>query len=778
MRVMHALRVLEFDAVRQRLAYHCETSLGTAAAEVLEPTFDRDDVWRQQALTAEAYELLAHHAPPSLGAVRDLRNALDRARKGGALNGGELYAVGEAFQSMRLFRDALRPRQESAPELWRHAEALPVQDRLERILFDSLDGDGSVKDGASPALTQLRQRKKTTNARLQERIHSYTSGPKRELLSDPIVTVRDGRYVIPLKAENRGKIRGIVHDTSSTGATVFLEPEDVLQLGNALREIEAAERAEEQKVLVNLSSRVGAVGREGMEGIEAAGFLDLQLAKAKLGFAMKASRPLPLEGHGIEIQGGRHPLIDIEQAVPLDLTVGREHLGVLITGPNTGGKTVALKTVGLYALMAQSGLMLPGLHIRFGPFTQVWADIGDEQSLQQSLSTFSGHIRNIAEALKFLRKGALVLFDELGAGTDPAEGAALARAILLTMQKKEAVIVASTHYGELKAFAYNTPGFVNAAMEFDPKTLRPTYRLLMGAPGASQALRIAERYGIPTEVVELAKEGLSEQQQDIALMLERLEQAQRQARIAQGEADRRLNELKRKESEASRKLAEADEIRRTANTKAQAVIEDALREIRLEAARLFDELKRAPQKTEDVRRGLKELQEVGGAFAKEVGPKKSKPAPASEPITKGMAVKVEGYTQVGTVLEEPKDGQAIVQMGILRMTVPVSDLRPSGAPTKAEVKPRTNLSLQKAQTAHTEIQLINMRAEDAKEELERFIDDAVLAGLHSVRIVHGKGEGILRKVTQDYLRRHKSVASYRDGEPGEGGAGVTIALFK
>jgi DNA mismatch repair protein MutS2 len=694
------------------------------------------------------------------------------------LGGQELFGIAEAMSAMRSLKTFLQQRTIDYPHLAPFGISMPDQPRLEAALIDALDSDGSLKDGASPTLSSIRQRKKSAVSRIQERIQSYVNGKTREWLSDPIYTVRDGRYVIPLKSENRGKIRGIVHDTSASGQTVYLEPEDVLQLGNALKELESSERVEELKILTSLSGKVGAVAIEIAGGIEAASEVDFALAKARLGFAMKASMPERRQKAYLEVRSGRHPLLEHEKVVPLDLTVGKGR-SVLITGPNTGGKTVAIKAVGLFVLMAQSGLMVPAIDVKLGTFSQVWADIGDEQSLQQSLSTFSGHIKNIGEALKFLKDGSLVLLDEVGAGTDPAEGAALAQAILQRMSNKGATILASTHYGELKAFAYQNDAFQNAAMEFDSKSLRPTYRLLLGSPGASHALRIAERYGIPADVVEEARANVGQQAQDLAQMFEQLELSQRQARIAQGEADRRLAELKRTEQKTAQKLEEADEIRRTASSKANETIELALREIRLEAARLFDELKKAPGDTkaqEKVRQGLKDLQAAGSDFAKEIGPKPVRRA-TGVTLIKGMTVKIAGYAQTGQLLEEPKGKSALVQVGPLRMTVPVNTLEPADRPIE-RMKPRSNIRLQKAMTASTEIHLRQMRAEEAVQELERFLDDAMLAGVPSVRIVHGKGEGILRKITQDYLRRSPHVSSYVEAGPAEGGSGVTVATFK
>lgn len=769
----HALRVLEFDTIRQSLAAQCETSLGEAEAYQLEPKWNAEEVWNLLAQTEESYKLLSMDAPPPLGGVRDIRKALKIASKGGGLGGDELYQVGTTLAALRTFKVFLNSKKATFPRLWALAEAFTEEKRIEERLLHSLDSDGSVRDEASDSLGEHRRKIRGTNSKITERIQSYTTGKTRELLSDPIYTVRDGRYVIPLKAENRGKIKGIVHDTSSTGATIYLEPEDVLQLGNALREAEAAERQEVARILNELSDLVGTIAGPANIAVEASGQVDLLLAKGRLGFSLKGCMPQPAQGHMLKLEGGRHPLIDPQAVVPTDLVVGQDFEGLLITGPNTGGKTVAMKCAGLVVAMAQSGLMPAARDVRLGPFTQIWADIGDEQSLQQSLSTFSSHIKNIAEALKYLKKGALVLLDEVGAGTDPAEGAALARAILEGLRNKGARIIASTHYGELKAFAFSAEGFSNAAMEFDSKSLRPTYRLLMGAPGASHALKIAERYGIPREVVERAKEGLTEQQQDIAAMLERLEVSQKQARAAQSEADKRQAELRVLEETAKRKLAEADDIRRNVHAKATETIESALRVIRLEAAQIFDEIK-AGKPIEEARKKLKDLQEIGQEAAEEYKAPVPKRGDAPQ-LVKGMAVRVQGYSQTGTLLETPSGKQVQIQVGSLKLKVSVDALTPI-APERA--KTGMSSSLQKAMSATTEVQLRHMRAEDAEELLDKFLDEAVLAGLHQVRIVHGKGEGILRQVTRDMLKRHKAVKSYRDGDATEGGQGVTIAVFK
>jgi DNA mismatch repair protein MutS2 len=776
---VHALKVLEFGEIRAALSRHAETALGIELAAEIHPSFDVAEVTEQLAATAEAYAALGEASVPPLYRARDLRASFKRASKKGVLGGLELYQIAEALLTMRTLRSFLINRAEDYPRLHRWVPALFEEERLEGLLLAVIESDGSLRDDASPALSQARQRKKAAAARIQDRIQQYLSGKTRELLSDPIYTIRDGRYVIPLKAENRGKIRGIVHDVSASGQTIFLEPEDILQMGNALREAEAAEKTEEMRLLTVYSERVGTVADPAIGSLEATAAIDVVFAKARYGYEIKGCHPLLVPGPSkIEVNHGFHPLLNREIAVPLDIQVSAG-ASVLITGPNTGGKTVAIKAVGLFMLMAQSGLMLPAHEVKISPFTQIWADIGDEQSLQQSLSTFSGHLKNIADALRWMKPGALVLLDELGAGTDPAEGAALAVSILREMDRRGAVILASTHYGELKAFAYEDPHFTNAAMEFDAKTLKPTYRLLMGSPGASQALRIAERYGIPKEIVDQARLEIGTQARDIARMLEQLEASQKQARIAQGEADRRTEELRRSEQRSAKKLAEADEIRRTAHLKANEVIEAALREIRLEADRLFTELRRdgTEQTRSKVRRGLRDLDEAGRGLAQEFAPVSPRATvPSGLTFRKGDPVKIQGYTQAGIVAEEPKGGKATVQVGPLRLTVALSSLEPAAAP-RLKSRPAQSGQLQKAMTAGTEIQLISQRAEEAQRELEKFVDDSILGGVPSIRIVHGKGQGILRNVVQDYLRRHPQVREFRDGEPAEGGAGVTIATF-
>lgn len=775
----HALAVLEWGKVVARLVAACETDLGRARAGDAVPSFDADEVWAELDKTREA-DTLRNSGLPSLMGVRDVRAAVTIASKGAVCDGRSLYQVGTTLKAMGAARKSVAEA-DGLPLLQALAEDLPDLPNIVALIEKSLESDGHVLSDASPELAAARRRKAQAVQRGQERIQSYVSGKTREWLSDPLHTTRNGRLVVPLKAEYKGRIKGIVHDTSASGQTVYLEPDDVVQAGNQVREAEVAERAEEERILARISAVVGDEVDAVKAGLDAATELDVLFARARFGADIEGCLPTRGPDHSIRLTKARHPLLDAAVAVPLSLSLGDDNDTVLITGPNTGGKTVGIKTVGLAVAMAQAGMMVDAFECKLGCFTQIWADIGDEQSLQQSLSTFSAHIKNIAEALKGLRCGALVLLDEVGAGTDPTEGASLARALLVAFQRGGAKTMASTHYGELKVLATNQPGFVNAAMEFDLKSLRPTYHLLLGTPGSSHALKIAERYGIPPDVVKDATEGLGEQALDVARMIEKLEASQRLAQRAQGEADRLANRLRQVEKEAEERIARADETRRRVREQAAAQLEEVLREIRLETVDVFESVKRDPsqQNLDKARQRLKAVQEVGQGAVREMRPNPPKTEPrAPAVISPGMTVRVTGFEGKGVILEAPKGRNVLVQMGALKMTVTVDRLTPvENAPAKIK-KQGTSHQLQRAQTVQREVHLRHMRAEDAIETLEKFLDEAILAGAPSVRIVHGKGEGVLRQVTQDVLRQNRAVRSFHLADAQEGGEGVTVAQLQ
>ncbi len=780
---MHSLEVLEFNLIRSKLSDHCESELGKTRAHQLMPDWNAELVWKNQDLSREA-DRVSQHGIPSLKGLRNLSEDVKMASRGRQLDGVTLWRTGQSLLVLSRLQDSLLNLIEDDSALFGLFSQIPDLADLGFRLDSSLDGDGSVLDGASIELSRLRTSATQFAKNSVDLIQKYVSGRQRDLLSDPLFTQRNGRYVLPLKAEHRGKIRGIVHDSSASGQTIYVEPDDVVSITNRHREALAMAKAEEERILAELSGLVGLNATEIVLGLDAGGAFDELFARVRLKIEWSGCWAEPSSTPAfLNLQNARHPGLEYSIAVPLSIQLGGELRGVLITGPNTGGKTVAIKTVGLAVALVQSGLPVPAVHCDFGVFSQIWADIGDEQSLQQSLSTFSGHIKNIAAALKSMKKDCLVLMDEVGAGTDPAEGAALAQALLVAFRDGGAIILASTHYGELKLFASSEDGFVNASMEFDLKSLGPTYRFLMGTPGSSHAFRIAARYGIPDNVIEKAEAGFSQQEKDISRMIEELESAQKRARQAQSEADRLAARLRKLEAETDEKLAAAEDARTKVRRRMSEELDELLRQMRIEAVELFDAVKKNPtQKSIDhARAKLADLQDVGKSFSRDLRPaEKIVKAASIGEIQKGMQVKVLGLNVTGVVLEPPKGKKVSVQAGALRMDVEINKLIPIGMiqPTAVKSKRRSSkLVVEKAISAQKEIHLRHYRAEDAKEELEKFVDDCLLAGLQRVRIVHGKGEGVLRKVTREYLRSHSGVAKFYDGDAEEGGQGVTIVEF-
>lgn len=781
---MHALRVLDFERVLDQVAEHAHTDFGKTAVRRIAPEFDTRSVAARVEETREATQLIRAGSVSDLHGLTDVRSALQRTAKGSVLGAADLYAIGRSLSVVQQLRLAVKPSLDRVTALLPYVDQLCDDEGLAARLTESFDADGEVNDAASVELSKLRARRRSLLQSAQAKIQSYVSGSTRDYLSDAIVTQRQGRFVIPLKAEHRGKVKGIVHDTSTTGQTLYVEPQDVLEIGNRVRETEAAEKAEIERILKAMSAAVGAKAALFAAGIEAGMELDVIFARARYGLVTSGELPDLDSAPGILLKRARHPLLPKESAIPMDIVLGKEVQAWLITGPNTGGKTISLKTVGLAVAMAQSGIPFPCEKIQLGPYTQIWADIGDEQSLEQSLSTFSGHIRNIAEALNEMKSGALVILDEVGAGTDPAEGAALARAILLTLIEKGAHTMASTHYGELKLLSANFPEIGNASMEFDLKSLRPTYRLVLGIPGSSHALKIARRYQMPESVILKAEAEVGEQQQDIARMIQQLEQAEKRANRAQGEADRLANQLRKVEAEAQAKLAEAKERRRTARQDAADELEAALRELRREAENIFEELKRRPtdQGMQHARQRLQEVQGRAQKRAQSLKPKTPKPTFDPHHLAKGVRVKLTSTSQTGTLLSDPRNGKVEVQVGAFRMQVAVNQIQaiepeaPS-APARAQ-RSSGKLTMDRASRIAPELHLRHMRAEDASLALADYIDDAILAGLTNVRIVHGKGGGVLREVVHDQLRTHRHVREFTLAPADEGGDGVTIATLK
>jgi len=731
--------------------------------------------------TGEASRLLESGETPTYSNARDVAEAVAFAGKGSALPGSELYRIGETLGAMARLRKYIASSRDAVPGLWIIAERLAYLPKLKEDIETAIGPDGEVFDGASATLKTIRTRKTSQLRKITEKLQSLISGSFKGYLQEALYTQRDGRYVIPVKAQFRGKVPGIVHDSSGSGQTVFVEPEVIVGEMNKLRELEGAEREEVERILAALAAKVGQSSEEIIAGLSALVEIDAIFAKARYSFAAQGCEPALDDGHFMSIRQGHHPLIDREFSIPLDIDIGGKHKSLIITGPNTGGKTVSLKVIGLYALMVGCGIFPPAKKISFGPFTGVRADIGDEQSLQQSLSTFSGHLKNIARIFQNASSGALCLFDEIGAGTDPREGAALGKAILTELLNRGAVIGASTHYGELKEFALTNERLASAAMEFDLKTLKPTYHLIPGATGSSHAFEISRRYGIPDEVIQSAEEMIGSEAADERSKLNYLDELIREAQEDRAEADAHRASI---ESQIKNLEKERRELRLkfdNAREKAEEAVADALRNARDRYRHLSDTISAlsvSGSEKECLREEARQLQ-TGLASARQAlhVPKKAR----AEVLALGMEVAVQGHQHIGKVIEIGKTGKVGVQMNQLKITVRAEDVSPvirqADAKKKAALE-RNRTSMSHSETISSELIIRQMRAEDAKEDLDRFFDDAALAGLERARIVHGKGDGVLRRIVRQFLSARNDVAAFNEAPTDQGGSGVTIVEFR
>ncbi|MCS7282468.1 MAG: endonuclease MutS2 [Anaerolineae bacterium] len=785
-------QTLELPKILERLAAHASFSVGAEKARHLTPSRNLSEVRERLATTAEARRFLAERPQTDLGGVRDLRPLVEAARRSVLLSPSDLLDIRQTLLVARRFRQVFAPLESAYPRLSAIVSRLALCPDLVEAIGRALDDRGEVRDDASPALARVRQELRVTHDRLMDRLQRIIASPENQpFLQEPLITMREGRYVIPLKAEFKGRIPGIVHDRSASGATLFIEPLAVVDLANAWRELQLQEAEEVRRILAELTARVAAHGEELIETVDALADLDLAFAAARYAEELNAAEPVMTDGkprrdHArLALLQARHPLLDPATVVPIDVVLDGETHVLVITGPNTGGKTVTLKTVGLMALMAQSGLHIPAAPGSSLPvFHAVYADIGDEQSIEQSLSTFSAHLTNILSFLHRADERSLVLLDELGAGTDPAEGSALARALLEAFRRKGAIILVATHYPELKAYAQLTPGVRNACVEFDPETLRPTYHLTIGLPGRSNAFAIARRLGLDEEIVRQAEALISREDRMTESLLADLHRLRLEAARARDEALAARAEARRLEEELRKRLAQIEEER-------AAILEAARREAQAEVERLREELRALrrklgqiaakplppqaiPQARETIADVEAELEELSEAAEETLQPP---PTPPSGPLRVGETVWVASLRATGQLLAV-EDGEAEVQVGALRVRVPVRELewRPSPTP------PPTSSALRARATAvgagvSPRLDLRGQTVEDALEQLDRHLDAAMLAGLPWVHIVHGKGTGALRQAVRDFLSRHPLVRSFRPGGDGEGGDGVTVAIL-
>ncbi len=786
---LSVLKTLEFTKIRAMLAAATGSSLGREIAEELEPDSDAATVEERLAETQEAFDLLAAAALVPLGGIRDIRDLLRRAERGAVLEPPDFVAIGSTLYAARRMKQFFADLTVPVPRLAETATAIAVFRNLENAITDTIGDQGAVLDTASPELGRIRRDIRITQSRVKEKIdHILHSGQYQKLLQDAIVTIRGDRYVIPVKQEYRNAFPGIVHDQSASGATVFIEPMAVVNLNNDLKQLMAAELNEIERILRQLSAQVAAAADPLLETCRALGQIDFAFAKARLALDMRAIRPRLNAAGRVAIRQARHPLIPADVVVPIDVRVGKEFNILVITGPNTGGKTVTLKTVGLFALMTQAGLFIPAASDSEMPvFASVYADIGDEQSIEQSLSTFSAHMTNLVRILGRVAAADLVLIDEIGAGTDPDEGAALAMSILEYLHRRGSRVIATTHYSELKTFAYSRHGIENASVEFDIHTLRPTYRLQIGMPGSSKAFLISQRLGLDAAIVTRAQELIDEDYAEFDKVLTSLEEQKRSFADRQQELSllqRQGEELKRslqKEKEAlaekknqlvAKAQAEAERLLKQARSEAEAVIAD------LKAQFAAESMRERQQAIDGARRrltaGLSEVRAAGGDDEEEAP---GSPATAAT-LLPGAKVYISTLGQKGTVVAVAGD-EATVQMGIMKLNVPLASCRLLGeAPAPKEPAGRAGVNLAKAQETSREIDIRGQTVEEAETELDKYIDDAILAGLSEIIVIHGKGTGALKKGVRAYLKAHRAVREIRIGEVGEGGDGVTVAKLK
>ena len=788
-----AYKALEYSKIIHMLTDKASSSMGKDICRKTEPSTDIEEIRHMQTQTRDALTRLFQKGNISFGSVKDVRGSLKRLEIGSSLGIGELLAICSMLENTNRVKAYSRSdRGDSLPDsldgMFDALEPLtPLTTEIRRCILS----EDEISDDASSTLRQIRRNMKITGERIHTQLSSLVNGSARNYLQDAVITMRNGRYCIPVKAEYKGQVPGMVHDQSSTGSTLFIEPMAVVKLNNDIRELELQEQKEIEVILADLSQQTAAQADSILADLNIMVQLDVIFARAALAMDMNATEPIFNDEGRIRLKQARHPLIDKKKAVPIDIRLGEDFDLLVVTGPNTGGKTVSLKTVGLLTLMGQSGLHIPTLdRSELALFEEVYADIGDEQSIEQSLSTFSSHMTNVVSFLQKANRHSLVLFDELGAGTDPTEGAALAIAILSHLHEQGIRTMATTHYSELKVYALSTSGVENACCEFDVETLRPTYRLLIGVPGKSNAFAISSKLGLPDYIIEKAKEQISEQDESFEDVLTSLESSR-----VTIENERRQIEQYKKEVETLKAQMETkqekledqrDRIIRQANEEAHAVLREA-KEYADQTMKMFHKFQKdhvdlaaVEKERQDLRKRMNKAEK---GMTQKTAVQKPKKELTAKDISLGDAVKVLSMNLKGTVSSRPDSkGNLFVQMGIIRSKVKLSDLELiDEAEITTPTMQRTGAGkIRMSKSAHisTEINLLGKTVDEAIAELDKYLDDAYIAHLKSVRIVHGKGTGALRKGVHNYLKRQKHVDSFRLGEFGEGDAGVTIVELK
>jgi len=784
-----ALQKLEYGQIIARLVERCSSQLGKELASVLKPSLDLEEIKRWQSDTTQAKEVLRLYPDFSLGGVRDIRRCLSKAKIGGVLDPGNFLLIADTLLALGKTKDFFRSANGRKYDLLvEYVDNLPILTHLECEIKQKITEEGEVSDQASAELSRLRKQLRNLQGKARGKLESMIrSTEMQKYLQEPLITIRNERYVIPVKQEYRGEVSGLIHDQSASGATLFIEPLAVVEINNEARRYEAMEKAEVLRILREMSQLVATHEQELQDIVQALAQLDFILAKGKLSQDLDCGEPVMNKQGYIEIIQGRHPLIK-GKVVPITVHLGNTFDTLIITGPNTGGKTVSLKTVGLFVLMAQSGLHVPAQSgTELSVFTGVYADIGDEQSIEQSLSTFSSHLTNIIDILQKADNRSLVLLDELGAGTDPAEGAALAMAILEHFIAIGAKIMATTHYSELKSFAYKQERVENASVEFDVQTLQPAYRLLIGVPGRSNAFEISFKLGLQKGIVERARSFLSREEVRTADLIANLETNQLLAEKEREEAlelkvtaQKQAEEVKKKEKELKHKeetiIQKAQQEALEIVSKARRESESVLKEFR--KVQRMTGLKSA-QKMQVLRDNLREKE---ACLSTEVYKQLEGEVLSASEVEPGMMVSIKRLNQKAQILEKPNDnGEVLVQAGMIRVLVDLRELGKIEEEAMEQQKEKTGIGkivAAKAKDIKNELHIRGLTVDEALLETEKYLDDAYLAGLPQVYIIHGKGTGTLRSVITDLLKKHSFVSSFRLGGYHEGGHGVTVVEFK
>ena len=784
------LKTLEYDKIIDMLVEEADSALGKDSARRLRPSSDHGEIVAMQAETSHALTRLFHHGALSFHGLTDIRPSLVPLAKGGTLGAGELLRIGALLEAAKRAVE-FDKKDEETDFLSGRFDGLQTFPEIRREISRCILSEDEISDDASSELKRIRRAMKTTNDKIREQL-SVTVNSSGDMLRDNIVTMRNGRYCLPVKQEYKSAFQGMIHDQSSTGSTFFIEPMAIVKLNNDLAELAMKEQEEIERILASISS-ICAPETEGLErDVILLAELDFIFAKAKLSKKMQGSEPI-FDDNYIEIKKGRHPLIPRDRVVPIDVTLGKDYRLLIITGPNTGGKTVSLKTVGLFTLMGQAGLHIPafdGSHLRV--FHEVYADIGDEQSIEQSLSTFSSHMTNTVSILKRADKNTLALFDELGAGTDPVEGAALAISILDNLLQRNVTAMATTHYSELKIYALSTDHVENASCEFDVESLQPTYRLLIGVRGKSNAFAISSKLGISDEIIEKAKSLVDEDSksfEDVVTGLESTRKELEQERAKAAAYREEIERQKKKLAEKNERIDKAKEkILRRANEEANEILQKA-KDMADDSIRKYNKWmdggKGNVSDMERQRSAIREqLKKTGEKLATKQKGNRPKTAPGKLSI--GDLVMVHSMGVKGTVMSLPNTkGKCFVQMGIMRSEVNADDLELLEEETlqnrKEQLRERSGagkIKMMKSLHVSSSINLIGKTVDEAIALLDKYLDDAYLAKLHQITIIHGVGTGALRNAVQAHLKKSKYIKTYRMGEYGEGGYGVTVAEFK